>query len=708
MAQHRSYCRICGAYCGTLVTTDDATGRITEVRGDKDHAMSRGYACMKGVRGPELYDDPERLLMPLKRRADGSFAAIDAETALDEIAARLRAIIAAHGPRAVATYRGTPATVNAASYHMVPAFMAAIGSPSFYSTYTIDQSAKLVTRHRLGGWAAGKHEFHDADVWLLAGNNIMVSNWTGFGAVTANPALMLKEARARGMALIVIDPRRTETAAYADIHLQLKPGTDVAVAAGLLRVILANAWHDATFCAAHVEGLDALRAAVDPFTPECVAADAGVPADLLVRAAAAFARDARRGLTVTGTGPNMAPHSNLSEHLYESLNVICGRYLRAGEFARSQRVLAGRQPLHAEVIAPSRPWESGVATVTGGYGTLKGEMMAGVLADEMLADHPDRIRALIVSAGNPANALPDQDKAVAGLRALDLLVAIDPYLSETARLADYVFPPRLPYERPDLPLAYTYDFADAFAQTTPAIAPPPAGSELIEDWYVLWSLARRLNAPIIYDGVPLDMTRAPAAQDLLAILARNSIVPLDAVAAVPGGAIFDLPPQVVRPARPGADARLAVAPADVCRTLADVAAARRGTDPGPFLLTSRRIRETMNSSFRTLPSVRRRTAYNPAYLHPDDLAELGIVPGERVRIVSAAGDIPAIVQPDAALRRGVVSMTHGYGGLPGDPEPYEARGAATPRLVSTAECVEAINAMPRMTAIPISIVPVRS
>ena len=699
MTQQRSYCRTCGAYCRTVVTTDPG-GRIQSVRGDKDHVMSRGYACMKGVRGPELYDPPERLLPPLKRRHDGSFEPIDIETALDEVADRLSQILARHDPRAIACFRGTPATVNAATYHMAPAWMNAIGSPSFYSTYTIDQSAKLVTAHRLGAWSAGRQEFHDADVWLFAGNNVMVSNWTGFGAVSANPALTLKEARARGMKIIVVDPRRTETAGYADLHLQLKPGTDIAVAGAMLRLILDSGWHDTAFCEAHVEGLERLRDAIAPFTLSAAADISGVPAQAIAEAAEIFARGSKRGIAVTGTGPDMGPHSNLAEHLYEVLNVVCGRYLRAGEQVRSRHVLAGPSALHAEVVPPLRPWERPPYTGTG-HGTLKGEMMSGVLADEILHDGPNRVRALIVTSGNPANALPDRNKTVRALESLDLLVTIDPFLSETARLADYVFAPFLPYERPDLPLAYSYPFSDAFAQYTPAVSRPPDGAALIDDWGVFWGLAKRLDTPLTYHGIALDMTAMPTADDLLSILARNSLADLDDIKRQPGGLIVDLPPQIVQPTRAGPPARFSVMPADVGQEITSFLDALPPLDEFPLLLVNRRLPETINSAHRNLPSVRRRRPYNPAWLHPDAIAAAGLEPGAAVWVVSSAGRVPALVESDETLRIGVVSMAHGFGALPGDDAPYEDVGGSTPCLVSTTEAVEAINAMPRMTAIPV-------
>lgn len=701
MPEVRSFCRICGLLCGTRVTITD--GRISQVRGDKQNPVSRGFACIKGVQGADVYYGPGRLLHPLKRQPDGSFAPIPLAQALDEIAARLATLIQEDGPRSCATFRGTPNNMDAASYHMLPAWMAAIGSPSFYSTNTIDQSAKSVVIERMGRWSGGKHSFAESDVWMLVGKNPIVSCWGGFNGITGNPVLTLKEARQRGLNLIVIDPRRTETAQFADVFLQPRPGQDPALAAGLIHILLAEGWYDEAFCRDHVEDLELLRSAVAPFTPAVAAERAGVGEAELREVARRFGT-ASRGLVVTGTGPDMAARSNLAEHLYEAINVLCGRFLREGEEIRQQRVLAGRPRMRAEAIAPRRSWETGPKSRIRDTGTLAGEMMSGVLADEILTSGEGRVRSLLVVAGNPAGAFPDQVKTVEALSALDLLVTIDPYLSETARLSHYVLPPRLPYERADLPLGFPLPYDGPFAQYAAPVVEPPAASELVEDWQVCFRLAQRLGAQIVYNGVPLDMAQMPRTDDLLDILANRSMVPIDEVREHPGGAFFDLEPQHVLPPRPDHTGRFRLASPDVVAEIAEVwNEAPPATSPFTHRLISRRMREVMNTTFRDLPSTRRRHRFNPAYLHPDDLSAQGLLPGERIELISDHGRIPAIVEADDTVRPGVVSMSHGWGALPHEDTPYEDCGVSTGLLISTDRDVEPINAMPRMSAIPVAI-----
>ena len=710
----KSFCRICIGACGTVLTLDD-NGCISAIRADKDHPASGGYVCVKGLQAPAAHNGPQRLLHPLERGPDGAFGRIPLEQALDEIADRLRQIIERDGPEAVAAFRGTQSGLNSTAYFMLPEWLKAIGSPSFFSTMTVDQSAKWVTVERLGVWGAGRHPFHDSDVLMIFGANPLVSI-SAVGFDTINVARQIKDAKARGMKLIVIDPRLTETARHADLFLQPRPGEDPTIAAGLLRIILSEGWHDTEFCARYVDDLEGLRRAVEPFTADYVEQRAGLARSKLRQAAELFAHRAKRGAAISGTGPNMAAHSNLAEHLIECINVVCGRYLRAGERVPNPGVLIPRRPRRARVIAPRRSWERGHKSRIRGVGTLFGEMMAGIMADEILLPGKGQIKALMVDGGNPVNSLPDQRKVARALSSLELLVTIDPIMSNTARLSHYILPPRLQYERADLPTTRDYEtlfFHVPFSQYTPGVAKPPPGSEVVDDWYVFWALARRLGRTIVYDGVPLDMTNPPSTEDLVAIVTRNSQVSLDEIKKYPGGKIFEPERQYVEPAN-DPEATFAVIPADVAEELAAVASeafdaggAKSGIgEVFTHRLSARRMREVSNTMYQELPAIRRRRPYNPAWLHPRDLEQLGLTSGDKIEIISEHGRITAIVQADETIRPGVISMSHGWGPLPDAADEGETQGSPVNRLVSSERHIESINAMPRQSAIPVKIVPV--
>lgn len=704
----KSFCRLCVGSCGTVVTLDE-NRRIIAIRGDKQHPATSGYVCIKGLQSGQAHNWPGRLLHPLKRRPDGSFEQIALEQALDEISATIETIIRRDGPQAVAAFRGTQSGLNSTAYRILPDFLRAIGSPSFFSTMTVDQSGKWVCLERLGAWGGGRHPFHTSDVLMIFGGNPMVSISTvGFDPLNVDQRM--KEARARGMKLIVIDPRRTETARHADLFLQPFPGEDPAIAGGLLRIILEQGWEDREFCARYAGNLDELRRALEPLSPEYVEHRSGLQRGELYRAARLFAHECRRGAAISGTGPSMSAHSNLAEHLIECLNVICGRYARPGDPVPNPGVIGPRRPRRARVIGPRRSWESGHRSRIRGVGTLFGEMMSGILADEILTAGKGQIKAMIVDGGNPANSLPDQVKTVKALRALELLVTIDPVMTNTARLSHYVIPPKLQYERADLPTTPDYEtvfFHVPFSQYTPAIASPPAGSEVVDDWYVFWAIARRLGCNILYDGVPLNMTAPPATDDLIAIAARNSQVPLEEIKKYPGGKIFDPQQQLVEAGQ--GNARFALFPADVGEEFKDYlgqssAASVGGHAPFSHLLSVRRLREVSNTMYRELPAIHKRRPYNPAWLNPADVDRMGLRSGDKVALVSDHGRVTAIVQPDETVRPGVVSISHGWGALPGETEDPQQAGSAVNLLVSSERFCETVNAMPRQSAIPVNIV----
>jgi anaerobic selenocysteine-containing dehydrogenase len=700
--------------CGVRVTLDDQD-RILKIRGDKSHPLSRGYSCVKGVCNGELHNSPERLLQPMKRGPDGSFAPIPLEQALDEIAVKVHDLVAEEGPDTVSAFVGTWGYNNVALAPVVRSWLETLGSRSKYTAFTVDQSAKAVTIGRMGRWGAGRHAFADANVWMIFGSNPLVSVAVTSGVPACHPLKQLQEAKARGMRIVVVDPRRTETARFADIHLQSYPGEDPAVAAGLLNVILSRGLYDADFCAQHVKDLDALHAAVAPFTPEVVAVRAGVPAESLIAAAELWAGPGKRGCAHASTGPCMSSFSNLANHMVETLNVVCGRFQRAGEPVDNGLSPA---PKTAEAFSPRRWWERGARSRAREFGTLPGilgmEFPCGIWADEALTPGKGRIRAFFVLGGNPALSFPDQRKVVRAMRGLDLMVAIDPFMSATARLAHYVIPPLMQYERPD-----SYWLSDQmdilhvpYMQFTTAIAKPPAGAEVIDDWYLFWALGQRLGLDLSIAGVPLDMKVPPTTKDLIEILARPRQIPFEELWAEPRGRFFDRP-RKVDPA-PGAG-RFVTMALDVAEELTHFAS--RGQHLQGFesngqvfthLLASRRMRDAMNSMHHEAPTLRKRNRYNPAYIHPRDIAALGLHDGDRVEIVSDHGRIEAILEADESLRSGVIQMSHAWGSLPDDGADYESVGANVSLLINNVRDFQSINAMARQSGIPVNIIAARN
>ncbi|MFZ1831959.1 MAG: molybdopterin-dependent oxidoreductase, partial [Pseudomonadales bacterium] len=265
----KTYCRFCLGCCAIDVDVED--GRPVALRGDAGNPLSGGYTCLRGRELITMHTHPERIRTALKRDGAG-FVSIPLTRALDEIAARTRELIARDGPRAIATYNGSWAYSNYPTLSVSKAFHRAIGSTSLYSPMTLDQPAKAFMPFRFGIWGGGLHTFSDSDVAMWIGNNPLLSQYAAKGGLPVyNPYRRLQDALNNGLKLIVIDPRRTEVARRATLHLQPRPGEDATLLAGILRIILDEQRHDRAFCEAYVDSLEALRSAIDGFTPQYVA-----------------------------------------------------------------------------------------------------------------------------------------------------------------------------------------------------------------------------------------------------------------------------------------------------------------------------------------------------------------------------------------------------------------------------------------------------
>jgi anaerobic selenocysteine-containing dehydrogenase len=714
-----SYCRFCFNACAMLVDLED--GRPVAVRGDKSNPIYQGYFCVKGQQLIEAQRHPGRLLHSQKRAEDGSFAPIASARAFDEIAQKLAQIREQHGPRAIALYSGTFSTANPASGAVVTAWMKALGSRMAFNSNTIDQPGKAIAQALHGMWQAPFQDFSTSRVALLIGINPLVA--MSGGIPQGNPGRFLSDALARGMQLIVIDPRRTETARRATLHLQPRPGFDAAIVAALLHVILREGLHDTEFCAENVSGLDALRVAVEPFTPEWVARRADLPAAQIEEAAHVFAR-AGRGVATAGTGPNMSGNGTLLEYLLLCLGTVCGRWLRAGERVANPGAVVPQFPAVAQAQPPWPAWGFGEKLRVRGFTNTAAGMPTTALADEILLDGPGQVRALVNLGGNPVAAWPDQLKTIAAMKKLELLVQIDIKMSATAQLAHYVIAPKHSLEMPGFTLNQDYlalygvgfGYPEAYGQYTPAICEPPPGADVLEEWEFFYEIARRMGlslelrqmglvGPAKGAPVSLDMQHKPTSDDIFAILMRDARISFDELRRHPHGALFPDPPVVVAPKQPGWTGRLEAGSAEMMEELARLAAPERAavSDDYPLRLISRRMMTAYNSSARDLPALRAKWTYNPAFMHPDELARRGLVPGDVVEIHSDHARILGVVEADPTVRPGLVSMSHSFGDAPERDGDVRAIGGNTGRLTSVERDYDRFSGLPRMSNIPVRI-----
>ena len=712
----KTYCRFCHAYCPMEATVED--NRLIALVPDTSNEMYGGYTCIKGRQMIDQIDHPTRLQQSQKKQPDGSFNAIGTELAMDEIATQLQTILDTYGPRSIASYNGTYSYQNSAAHDVARAFHAAIDSPSYYTSVTIDQPAKVaIGPTRMGWWNGGSHMWNDSDVAMIIGNNTLVSHFSIPGGIPAfSPHNALRDGKKRGIKVICIDPRVTEVASRADLHLQVRPGQDAAILAAIIAVILAEELHDKAFCLDNVEGLEQLTEQTRRFTPDAVSAAAGIPANQIIEAARMFAAGPR-GTAVTGTGPEMGPHPNLLQHLVQCLNAICGRHYREGERLPNPGVLTPTGPRSAEATGPQPQWlTDGVKSrvsedicetvVLSPYGPLK-EMPTAVISDEMLLEGEGQIKALICVGGNPLLAWPDQEKTHAALSGLELLVCIDIKMAATAQMADYVLAPKMCLEREDVTLLTDIWHDKPYSQYTQTVV--EAEGDKIEEWEFFWAMGKRMGLNMSMANGPINMQEKPKKFDLLANITQGSRVPLQEIYNTEGGKIFDVPDVILDAPDPTTRGRLQLFPPGLEQELDashnDMKSS--GTKEYPLLLISRRMKNTYNSTGPELSLLKSKGTTNPAFMHPQELAALQVADGDIVEVHSRHGAIPAVVTASDDIRPGVISMSHCWGGSPDPTANADQRvreiGSNTNRLIDNLENAERYSGMCRQSSIPVAI-----
>ncbi len=703
MQTQTTFCRVCHASCPMEVDVDN--DRVVAVRGVADDPLFEGYTCIKGRQLPDQMADPNRLRAPLRRRPDETFEETTSTAALDEIAVELRRIIDTHGPRAVASYTGTGGYQNSVAVPAARAFHQGLDSVSFYTSVTIDQPAKGLAPLRLGGWEGGYHNFTDSDVHMAIGYNPMVSSYAPLGGLQGtNPFVVMRRRKADGMKLIVIDPRRTELAGFADVHLQIRPGQDAALLAGMIRIVLAEGLQDHEFCERWVSQMGELETAVEGFTLDAVAARCDLDPDDIVTATRMFA-GGPRGTAGTGTGPNMAAHSSLTEHMVVVLNTILGRVNREGDLMENGLLLYPEAPHRAQVVAPRSPANGPPSRIRGLRG-YRGEMPTAALAEEILTPGDGRIRALIVSGGNPAVAFPNHELTLKALHDLELLVVIDHRMTPTAEFADYVIAPTLSLERADVPHLMDRWFRAPYTNYTEPVV--DRDGDVLNEWEIFWELASRLGSTLPFPGGSPDMTVRPDTDEIIDRAYHGSRMPLDEVRANRRTVHLDKR-LTVQPAEEGASARFTPAPDDFMAELAQVLAESptdfTGADVSgfPFRLVSRRLKHVLNSTGTELPGLARKGTTNPAYMNPDDVSDLDLRDGDIVEISSLQASLLGVVETAPDVKQGVISMAHSWGGTSLTDEKVRDIGSPTSRLVSTDVGHDPVTGMVVSSAIPVAV-----
>ena len=686
---HHRTCNLCEAMCG--IEIELAGDAITAIRGDKNDPFSRGHICPKAVALQDLHQDSDRLRRPVRRTADG-WEEISWEQALDETAARLRAIRQAHGGEAIGVYAGNPTAHNHGALLMLVPFIRALGSRNRYSATSVDQLPHMLACLKMFG-----HQllFPVPDIdrtryFLVIGANPMASN----GSIMTAPDMRnrLKAIRTRGGSIVVLDPRRTETAEVADAHHFIRPGTDVFLLLGLLHVLCAEGLANPAHLAGMIDGLELLQGLVQPWTAQRAAQHTGVPADTIRQIARDFAA-ADGAAAYSRVGTTTSEHGGLSAWLVYAMNIVTGNVDRAGGlmFTRPALDVVGIAGLTGETGGFAR-FHSRVREMP----EFGGEFPVATLADEILTPGKGQIRAMVTHAGNPVLSCPDGQRLDQALSGLDFMLSIDFYINETTRHAHIILPPTGQLEHAQFDPIFHLLAVRNTVKFSPALFEAEPGA--LHDWQILLELTTRLNSRDRWSTIKakalhrvlsrlgdtgmidLGLRLGPYGDwrgkinSLRALLARLPLLgsgkipaqqdrdglPLAKVIAEPHG--IDL--GALQPALPDRlytrDKRIHLVPQLYIHELEALDQVSPQTEGQLRLIGRRHVRSNnswMHNSQRLVKGKTRCTVM----LHPQDAERLGITDNAEVEVSSEAGSIFLPAEITDSIMPGVVSIPHGFG-----------------------------------------------
>jgi anaerobic selenocysteine-containing dehydrogenase len=708
-------CPLCEAGCGLEISLDG--GRVGRIRGDRDDVFSRGFICPKGSTLGHFHDDPDRLRRPVVRR-DGRFVEVDWDEAFAVIEEGLLPILEAHGRDACAVYLGNPSAHSLGPLLYNRRVILALGTRNRFSASTVDQRPKEITASLMfGSVTVPVPDLDRTDMLVVLGANPHASN----GSLCTAPDFpgRLDAIQARGGRVVVVDPRRSETAARADQHLAIRPGTDAHLLAGVVHTLFAEGLVRLGHVDGHCIGLDDVRAAVEPFTPEAVAPVCGLDV-AVVRGLARQLAAARSAAVYGRIGTCTQEFGTLASWLVDVANILTGNLDREGG-AMFPKGATG-QPSTKGTPRVGRGFRMGRATTrVSGLPEAMGEFPVTALPEEIETPGDGRVRALITVGGNPVSSNPNAARLDAALASLDFMVAVDPYVNETTRHASVILPPPSPLQKSHYDLALLNFAVRNVANYSPAVLPLDEGQPA--EWEILLRLAAVLSGAgadadlaAIDDGIanalltsavrdshglvherdPAELTaqvshrRGP--ERLLDIMLRTGPYG-DGFGTRPGGlslAVLEANPHGVDlgPLEAGRIPDLLRTPSGCIELFPDLVA---GDMPrlvaslerdwaSQMVLVGRRHVRSNNSwmhNIRVLTKGRNRCTLQ---IHPDDAARLGIADGAPAVVRSRVGEVTIAAEVTDGIRPGVVSIPHGFGqNLPG----VQLRVAAEYRGVNT-------------------------
>jgi len=667
---HFRACNLCEAMCGVRIEV--AGGRVTSIRGDEEDPFSKGHICPKAVALKELHEDPDRLRQPMRRTASG-WEPISWEQALDEAARRLHEVQRKHGGDSVGVYVGNPTVHNLGALIFLSRFLRALRTRNKYSATSVDQLPHMLAAHLMFG-----HQLLvpipdiDRTGYMLAlGANPLASN----GSMMTAPDVRgrLRAIQQRGGRVVVVDPRRTETARIADEHLFIRPGTDALFLFAVLHELLRRPRLERL--AAFTEGLERVRELAREFTPERAAGPTGIPAESIRRIAREFA-EAPSAVCYGRVGTSTQAFGGLCQWLINVINAVSGNLDREGGALFTLPafdIVAGPRALSV-----SRGGFARSKSRVRGLPEFSGELPVAALAEELLTQGEGQIRAMVTFAGNPVLSTPNGAQLDKGLAGLEFMVSVDPYLNETTRHAHLILPPPSALERPHYDVIFHALAVRNTARYSPALFEPGPGA--MHDWQILLALQHRLEALRYGRGVRAELKyqalKRLGPEGILDLGLRagpyglrqrglRKGLSLSALRKEPHG--VDLGP--MKPCLPARlrnrERRVHLAPApfveDVKRLREAFPEGAASIGEGELLLIGRRTLRDNNSWMHNVPVLMKGKPRCTLMMHPEDARAHGLAEGDEAVVTSRVGQVSVPVNVTDEVMRGVVSLPHGYG-----------------------------------------------
>jgi anaerobic selenocysteine-containing dehydrogenase len=640
---------VCEPACGLVARVED--GRLVQLRPDREHPVTRGFACHKGLAGLDLHHDEDRLGWPLARRADGSFERIGWDDAIGQIAARLRGILDRHGPQAIGSYMGNPTAFNSLVAPAAAAFFSQLGARRAFSSGTQDCANKFAGSEAVFG-SSTIHPIPDlehTEYLLVIGENPRVSHMS-FLAI-ADPMRVLRAARRRGARIRFVNPRRIESA-VADVGdvVQIRPDTDVYFLAALLCEIERSVGFDARAIEAHGRNVEGLREFVRRYPPERVADVVGVPAETIREIAREFAA-APSASVHASTGLNMGRQGTLAYWLVHMLAFVTGNLDRRGGNVLS----VGFYP---NARAGRRPYEQGFADTR--WGKLRRGTLPGNLLPDAIEDAEQPLRALFVVAGNPLLSIGGEERMRQAFAKLELLVVIDLYRSATGELAHYALPATDMFERADLNITGLGLQHRPYVQWSERVVEPK--DERREEWWIFARLCRALGLE-----PPCDESDEASVFSRLDHMLGKSGLSVEELRRHPHGVVLPAhePGRFFAEHLQTSDRRVDCCPTAFAEAIgrAEAEFREREQEPeGTLRLIIGRDPYMHNSWYHNVEKLKRGDRdTNRLHLHPDDARARGLVDGAKARVWNRWGALDVQVRTSDELRPGVVFLVHGWG-----------------------------------------------